>query len=192
MKRHGKRILTIGLIVALVIVAYIWHENQDNRPYIEAIDTEQSHFDLLFHRYGGVRFRQQSEGVRVYLAHYNREELVLHEAIAGLGFGEAHMLDGYLLWGVTTEGGVPMELRTRLSAGAGISSTYFDLSYLNFDLTTAATAGQPFIGERVDQDGRFVLHLWQSGASMRADGNVFHPEQLQGSAHTVILYMVFE
>jgi len=192
MKRHGKRILVLILVAALVIAAYIWHENQENHPYIEAMDASPSHFDLLFHRHGGVSFRQKAEGVTVYLAHYQRDELVFHEAVAGIGTVGAYIFEGSLIWGVTTEGGVADELRARLVTGGAMSSVHFDLAVLDFDFTAASTAGQPFLGERIDREGRFVLHLWQSEPSFRVDGNVFHPEQLQNSAHTVILYMVFE
>jgi len=192
MKHRGKFIIAAVLLVALVVLGYIWHTHQGNRTYIRAMDTEQSHFDLLFHRHGGVTFRQNAEWIRVYLAHYQREELVLHEALAAIGTVGTYLSEGSLIWGVTTEYGVPTELRTRLIRSGGISATQFDLSTLDFDLTAASTAGQPFLGEQVLQEGQFVLHLWQSEPRFRIDGNVFHPEQLQNSEHTVILYMVFE
>ena len=188
-------LIVISLLLAAAVSGSIWRTNQESRIYyIQAADTDfNSPFHLLFHRYGTVTFYQHGEWIRAYLAHYNRDELVLHKPVSSIGTGEAFTFSGSFTWGITTEGGEAAELRAMLMRNGAVSWNYIDLSVLEFDLTKASTVGFPFIPSDVlSQEGIYVLHLWQSEAFHRADGNVFHPEQLQGSEHTVILYIVFE
>jgi len=193
MRRKGILVIVVVLLVAVVVLGYIYTIH-GNRTYVTAIDTTQdSHFHILFHRHGGVTFRQHSERVRVYLAHYNQEELVLHELVASIETVGAYTFNGSFIWGITTERGQATELRTKLVRNGAMSLNYTDLSNLGFDITTASTAGfSALTSPLLSQEGRYVLHLWQSGLSFRTDGNVFYPEQLRNSEHTVILYLVFE
>jgi len=156
------------------------------------MEAEVSHFDLLFHRYGSVSFRHQGEEVSVYLAQYERDERVLHEQVGGLGVG-AETFDGTILWGVTTEGDEPLELRTIVAVDGAWGQKSFDLSAIDFNFAALITTGGISAErEEIEAGRRYVLHLWQSGGMIWYDGDVFRPDRLRENEHTLILYVVFE
>ena len=202
MKSRSKLILGILAIIlgAAVVLGYMWHTNRgffqgssiSGLPdgHIRALETQPSHLDLLFSGHGGVEFNYFGEKVSVYLAYYRRDELVLHEIVANIHTIGDHELNGSMFWGLTTENNLPNELRVRLNAGGSMSQNYFDFSRLDFQ--PQAVMGSPVINGSIEQGRRYVLHMWQTGTGMRADGNVFDPEILRESENTAILYVIFE
>ncbi|MCL2396965.1 MAG: hypothetical protein FWC93_02760 [Defluviitaleaceae bacterium] len=192
-----KRIfLTVFAIILAVAAAlgYMWHINRGELPdgHFKAFGPQlgNGHLDLLLVRHGGMYFNHLGQTVNVYMAQYHGEELVLHQLVTSLAIvGDDAVLSGSMFWGLTTKAGVPDELRVQLAAGGGASSGYFDFSRLGFGPT--ATAG-PFITDGPIEPGvRYVMHVWQTGNTMGAGGDAFHPEALRRGENTAILYLVF-
>jgi len=148
-----------------------------------------SPFDLLFSEHGRVSYRFHGTGVSAYIAHYHRDERVLHELVTGISTTIPYNLNGFITWGVTTEQGARRELRVRASIGGGIGTSYFDMSQIDFPLGSSSTS---HFNKMIELGERYILHVWQSGGTFWADGNHFLPERLRENERTTILYVVFE
>jgi len=160
--------------------------------YIQALEAEVSYFDLLFHKHGGFTFRHHGEDAHVYLAQYRRDEQVLHERVGGLGTMGVHTFEGTILWGVTTEGDEPSELRTIVAVDGAWSQKSFDLSVIDFDFAGFTSAGVSTEREEIEVGRRYALYHWQSGSVVWTPGDVFDPERLRENENTLILYVIFE
>jgi len=97
MKHKGKLIVAVILIVTVAVSGFSGCANQQPDTYIQAMDTELSHFDLLFHKHGSVSFRHHGEDIHLYLAQYRRDERVLHERVGGLGIVGEYTFEGTIL-----------------------------------------------------------------------------------------------
>ena len=140
MKNKKQLFSAAVLLLALAIVGYLWHSGRD-RYTIQEMDIQSpSHFDLLFHRHGGVTYRHHGKGVHMYLAQYRRDERVLHERVVRIASTDAFSFSGSAVWGVTIEEGMPRELRAQMTMGAAMGHGYFDFSSLDFDFATAITS----------------------------------------------------
>ena len=202
MKGRDKFLIGILAIILVLAVAlgYMWHTNRgffqgDNIAglpdgHIRALDAQPGHLDLLFSGHGGVEFNYFGEQISVYLAYYMQDELVLHELVTGIHTLGDNDLNGMMFWGLTMENNLPNELRARINVGGAASQNHFDFSRLDFQ--PQATMGSTITNGPIEPSRRYVLHMWQTGTGMRADGNVFDPETLRESEHTAILYIIFE
>ena len=214
MKTRNKILLIIlaVLLMAASVLGYLWQTNRGpfggearlSGAHIRALEQERGYISLLFHVHGGASFHFHGESAHVYIAYYERGELVSHELVTGVQITPAHDLNGTMYWGVTTEEGLPHELRARVNfystgrpvdredgtrlVSAGHQGA-FDFS--QFDFWPTAMMGPDFPSTVIELGERYVLHLWQTHNVFWADHNPFDPERLRESEHTLILYMVF-
>jgi hypothetical protein len=201
--KHRKKIIIAVLLVILIILGNLWNLNlgpfQGNSVaglrdgHFRIMDTWQSsHFDLLFHRYGGIEFNHFGRGVHAFIAHYQWGVLVLQEQVASSGgTTEDWYRNGSVLWGITMEDSLPKELRVDVQSGGTFGRNHFDFSSFDFEVGTIAPP--PIISGQIERGRPYTLQSWHSpNSSFRTDGNRFHPEILRESANTVILYIVFK
>jgi len=200
----GKLILAALLIISATLGAagYMWLTNsgpfQGDRirevplGHIRFNQTEASHLDLLFSEHGSISYNFFGNEVSVYIAYYERDELVLHERIGGIAVGTPDQLAGSLLWGITTEDGVRRELRVKSSITFASSNIHFDFSEIDFHVGSMATGENITRDTNIEMNRRYVLHVWQSGTIWWADGDIFNSIRLRENEKSVILYVVFE
>lgn len=141
MKARGKFAAAV-LIIILCLTTYMWYTNRgpfqgNSVPgvptgHIMVDQPQRSHIDLLFSEYGGVSYNFFGEGISVYIAYYERDELVLRELVTGIGIGSAGGLSGSLIWGITTEDNSRRELRLRINNGGSVGLGHFDFSQIDF------------------------------------------------------------
>ena len=194
-------IITLG---AVSVAGYMWYTNQGlfqgdrisgvPTGHIKVDHAQASHLDLLFSNYGGVSYNFVGEWVSVYIAYYERDELVLRERVNALGTAEPYELSGSVIWGITIEEGLRRELRVRISSGGAVSVNYFDFSQIDFvpGLFVNSPEFNNINSRPIELGRRYALQVWQTGNSWRADNYAFNPEQLRDSEKTTILYIVFE
>ena len=188
-----KKLLFLAVIIMLMSLAigYILFSTEEEYTVRSMDVSSPSHFDILFHRHGGVTYHHYGQGVQMYLAKFRRVEQILHELVTGVTSVGANTFSGSAVWGITTSQGMPCELRAIVKMGSAMGQNYFDISTIDFDFLSGASAG-PFEGEQQIEIGtRYVLHLWQSGSMMRVGYDMFSPERLRDSEYTLILYLVF-
>ena len=147
MKKRNKIILIIIVLLlgAGSVLGYMKYTNRgpfegfslaglpDNHIKFLNKQLSQHPFELLFNAYGGVYFNGNGKDVNVYLSYYKRDELVLHESLASIGFGNVHVYSGYVLWGLTMKNNLPDELRVDMLAGGGKCNNTFDFSSLDIE-----------------------------------------------------------
>ena len=203
MKAGNKRVIVLSVIlVAVAALGYMWQTNRGPfqgdgiagppSGHIRVDHHRASHIDLLLVNYGGVSYNLFGRQVHVYIAHYERDELILHELVGGVATVDAHEFTGTALWGVTTEEGQRRELRVRVDMNGAAGSSYFDFSRLGFDEGPLGMSGPIITDGEIEPGRRYVLQVWQTGSRFWADGDVFNPERLRESERTAILYIVFE
>ena len=201
MKSISKRLLVLSVVLVVVAVAYAWWMNipplQGNRnaglprEHMRLIGAQSDHIDLLFSQHGGAYFNFSGEQVSVFIAHFQRDEPVLHELITSIENSGTWGGGGSMSWGLTTEGGNPGEIRVLLALDGGTVSSTFDFSRLDFE--PWLISGPEMADGRIEPGRRYALQVWQTGNTVRVVGSepAFDPEQLRMSEHTAILYIVF-
>ena len=190
--RRNLSLALVGILILVIVVGSFFNSDEDSFT-IEAMDIQRpNHLDLLFQSHGGVTYRHYGSSVSMYLVQYRRDEQVFHELVTGIARADAYAFSGSAIWGVTREGMKPHELRASVTINGSMGQSYIDLSALDFDFSAIATSAALVDNQRIESGERYVLHIWQSGGGFRADGNVFAPEQLRESEHTLILYLIFD
>ena len=200
MKLGILRLSLVAVMVLAVAAALFWQARQPGGEEVRAgylrfdLPEATSHFDLLFSEQGSISYNFIGESVNLYIAHYHRDQLVLHELVAGVSRGGAAQVNGQAFWGITTQGGERRELRAKVTIDGAASSSYFDFSQAGFEV--GSMAGGAFVGNgltsvRIQPGERYILHLWQTGRTFWADGDHFLPERLRENEKTAILYVVF-
>jgi len=203
MKVTNKLILIFAAFLVLGVLGNMWYTNrgpfQGNRVAgvpsgpLRAMHDDGGHLDLLLAHRGGVSYNFYGQQVMVYIAYYERDELVLHELVTGISTGTTPIeLSGATIWGITTEEGARRELRVRVNIGGGAGSGYFDFSSIDFEPGSFAGGPATMTDTRIEPGRRYVLHIWQTGATFWVDGDVFNPGRLRENEKTAILYIVFE
>jgi hypothetical protein len=194
------KIISASIVVLAGIFGYMWYMNLGlfrgdsvaglPNGHVKVLETRQSHFDLLFSKYGGVSFNHYGERINVYIAYYERDNRVLHEVVAGIAAAGANRFGGSMLWGLTAGQNRPRELSALVSMNGALGRNYFDFS--QFDFEPMVISGPDITNGPIERDKRYILQVWQTGASLRAGAYAFDPEILRESENTAILYMVFE
>ena len=187
------------------VLGNLWYTNrgpfQGNRVagvpsgHMRVDHPQTGHFDLIslmLANYGGVSYNFYGSRVHVYIAYYERDELVLRELVTGISTAEPYQLSGSMVWGITTEGGARRELRAMASIGGGVASSYFDFSQLDFNYGSSAGGWATLEDTRIELGHRYVLRIWQTGTTFWTHADFFDPEVLRESEQTAILYIVFE
>jgi len=190
----------LPITFALVIIAFIVsHYNlnplQRNRIFgipdghVRVVLPEPSYFDLLFSRYGTLYFNHYGDGIRVYIAHYMRDELVFHQNISGFSWGQEDMLSGTLRWGASAGNGLPDEIMVAISS-LGNTQNRFDMNPIDFEWRLIMP---PMLNNGpIERGRRNILALWSSGGPTWTDGNMFLPERLAEHENMAILYVIFD
>jgi len=203
--RELKKVIAAVICVSAICMVLMWNWNlwlfRGNSvaglPDMSIRFTPQewgSLQSLIFERYGSAEFNYFGESVGVYISFYSRDELILNERMASIVTVGNRDFNGSVAWGLTTEGNLPRELRAVVRLGSGMSQSYFDFSNIGFDFEShvISTAGPDERNNIIERGQRRVLQRWQTGSTMRADRNDFHPEELRTSEHTAILYILFD
>ena len=206
MKNANK--LTILFMAILVVgagAAYLWQMNlgpfgggrvagvRSGHLRVDHHHEPMNHLDLLLSYRGGISYNFYGRQAHVFIARYERDELVFHELVSGISTVEAHQISGSMIWGVTAEDGMPRELRVRVGIAGGMSFGHIDFSQIGFSEPAFHTGAQNTTQDtRIEPGERYVLHFWQTGTQWWADADVFSPERLRESEQTLILYIVFE
>lgn len=207
MKGANKRRLIIAAILVVgVAMAYMWQYNLGpfrggavagvRNGHIR-VDHGFDHFrmdhvNLLLPYRGGVSYNFYGQGVMVYIAYFERDELVLHERVGGISTGEPYRFSGSMIWGVTTEDTARRELRARVGMNGAVGFGYFDFSQIDFEPASTISAPLSIADGPIEPGRRYPLHIWQTGGSWWVDRDVFLPERLRENEKTIILYIVFE
>ncbi|MCL2857387.1 MAG: hypothetical protein FWE19_06685 [Oscillospiraceae bacterium] len=196
--------LTIVFAVLLVVGVFgnMWYTNrgpfQGSRVagvpsgHLRVEHHDRGHLDLLLSHRGGVSYNFFGQRVNVYIAYYERDELVLHELVSGIASGDAHEISGTTVWGITSEEGARRELRVMVDVAGASSSSYFDFTQIDFEPGSFAGGPATMANTRIEHGKRYVLHIWQTGHTFWVDGDVFNPERLRENEKTAVLYIVFE
>ena len=204
MKAINKRVLILAaILLALAAVGYLRETNRGTfqggrisglpSGHLRVEHHHGGHLDLLLSHRGEVSYNFYGTGVSVYIAYYERDELILHERVGGIGAGEPYEFSGTAVWGITTEGVVPRELRLRVGMNGAKGFSYFDFSQLGLDgehpgWSTSSINTRSAIEPRE----RYVLQVWQTGTTWWVDDSFFNPGRLRESEQTLILYIIFE
>jgi len=197
MRNINKRVIVVvAVLVAAVSALYIWQATRGSLAgggYLRAEPPEWGYFNLLLPQRGDVSFGFYGQQANVYIAHYERDELVLRELVTGLAFGGANEVNGRLIWGITVEEDQRRELRTFMQfEGGGVHAGHFDFSQIDFSPASWADSSATIGGSHIELGRRYVLHIWQTEARFWVDGDFFLPERLRENEKTTILYIVFE
>jgi hypothetical protein len=199
-KRPKKFIIPIIAIVVICAIVAIYFgcraEEEVETTGIQTVDVEQSHFDLLFNHHGEVSFSYVGRQARVYIAHYEYDELVLHELVGSVGFLNVEEFSGNMFWGITKNGDLLDELRIRINIkseeSGGVLNNYY-LNFAPFNFEYPPTVINPTIDrEPVERGERYVFHVRQTGYTWWLDDDWFDPEVLADNEQTVLLYIVFD
>jgi len=94
------------LLVAASVLGYLWQTNRGPfggdgrlpRAHIRVMEQERDYLDLLFDTHGRAMFNFYGKSAYVYIAHYERDELVLHELVTGVAVTPEHDLNGTVYW----------------------------------------------------------------------------------------------
>jgi len=213
MKISAKTVWLVILktIVFTIIVSYVSHTNMivfNNRRiagvpdgHVRVVLPEPSYFDLLFSQYGTLYFNHFGDSVRVHVAHYMRDEQVLHDSIVSIDFGLESMVSGSMRWGATAGNNLPSEILVSLTASldtgepevgiAGFGSqNSFDFSQIDFE--SRMFTGPLFESGSIESGKRYILALWNTSGRLWVDGNMLEPYRLREGEHTAVLYIVFD
>jgi len=164
---------------------------------IQADQPERgTHLDLLFSEHVGAGYQFFGQHVNLYIAYYERDELVLRELVGGIGTGSPHQQSGSLIWGLTMEENRRSELRARIHTHGAVGHGYFDFSRINLDFEQGGMISGPDIirsSSRIEVGSRHILQMWQTGnPAWHVGSDPFSSDVLSGSEQTVILYLTFE
>jgi hypothetical protein len=200
MKPKKKPSILMAMLIVLLIVlgvpgAIVFILNTAATPTnsFRPLPSQEGAIDLLFTARGGFGFDAFAEGVFIRIAHYQNGERILHEPVAAVASMEARQFSGSLSWGVTSEEGLPNELRAIVTRNGARSTGHFDFSQFGFTPNL-------ILGDLIDMDGpieqgrQYALQIWQSSNTVRHDysGGIDLQALIEDNEEIVILYVMFE
>ena len=194
------RVIIFSIIAAIAAAGFFafvvpaWDTMPPN--YIRIVQPQQGpdHLNLLLTMQGRADFNFRGEGgfayVTMYVAYFYRDELILHEAVAGMGLGvDDADISGSILWGIATPQAFLQEFRVQLMVNGSSAQGSFDLSRLDFQ--PMLTAGPNFTNEQIVQGQRYVVQMKNTSGRFSAQDQ-FDPEVLRHSENTAIFYVIFQ
>ena len=184
-KKYEKYIIFVLIIVFTISAIFLYghYFNQGSGVRIGHMESTESGSwlrQVSFHHYG--------TGVYVYLVYYHDAERVSHERLTYIESDANSTFEGRVVWDSEFErnrsGGYPAIVLSDRKV-----ENLFEFSNINFVVRSARIPH--FTQEEIENEQRYILHVWLSGGAARGDGDFFHPDQLTLNEHTAILYVVF-
>jgi len=190
-------LVVLKLVLIAALVGYLHYTNRGifQGSSVSGLPDGRIRADrttVMSHNFGSVSFNWYGEEIGIFMAYYEGEELVLRESVAAFGTRGASLLGGTAQWVLTMSGNTREELRAYIGIQGALAQGYFDFSQIDFTPGLIVRADMTIPNRPITGGERYVLQVWQTGTSWRADNNPFHPEALRGNEKTAILYIVFE
>jgi len=160
--------------------------------HMRTIQPSDDYLRPLFADAQVLQFNYHGTGIRMNMAYYQRDELILHTHVVDMvGWNGEQLHSGNIAWAATWQSHPLNNLYAYIMTvhGGGVRLFDFEDHGINFE---AQAQHSGFPNGPIERGQHYVLRVWRTEGRHDFSDDPFDPAVLARSEHTAILYVVFD